>query len=662
MKLAAIGLLGILVLWAIACTSGDSAPTATPEPTPNVEATVRTGIAATREAEASLEATITARVEATKAAEPTTTPTPTPMLEPTPTPYISEEAKVARNFFDCLEGNLAVARAFTGNYEGPLSEQMHIILGATGDITSQLHDWGAFQATMLAAMTINPLVEPAVRAINLGCIFFGSDEPSEAPQPEDTRTPTPTVTPTPTPEPEEDSNLSKCEEIALEIIERSQNDDSPTGPISEISGIEEISDNLLGVECQGIARLDTSDTQRIKFHKNRLGRYGYEPIEPEEPALTPTVIPIAPNQQSFGNWYQDSDREHYSGLFIGKMGLSDIYEVRIATLDASPEYPDQDLSLSLGCLGPAQVMYISPYSGRRIDYVDTFQVGIWNGVTRLFEEEHDHFDLNPLLSDDETSVYIPNRAQIRQILATFSYAANGLSSQESLTAGIWNSEDETTALWAGFDPTGIGEALEYLGCYHDSPVADRPWVPAQSHESSTWQYSGNWYRDEDWEITAAVFLKDLGLDNDYEFRFATLDATPASPRKEFSFSLGCIGPTQVGYLVPYSLWVPEYVDSYSFGIWNDDAGEYLNPPGISSFSATIADDSVGVYISDNAQLRDIIAILGFGVENLKPNDSLIARIWGADDDHIGLWSRFDPAGMDDALKYLDCFNGFDVGT
>ena len=107
--------------------------TESPAPTNDVQATVEAGIAATRQADQSLEATITARVEATKDAEPTSTPNPTvtptmqptPTVTPQPTPTLTPEPQptarlfptpgpvageyetkeVAGSLFDCLQVN-----------------------------------------------------------------------------------------------------------------------------------------------------------------------------------------------------------------------------------------------------------------------------------------------------------------------------------------------------------------------------------------------------------------------------------------------------------------------------------------------------------------------------------------------------------------------------
>ena len=63
----------VLALTALSCTGNEPAPSPAPTfvesatvPTPDISAAVESGIAATKEAEASIEATVTARVKATK--------------------------------------------------------------------------------------------------------------------------------------------------------------------------------------------------------------------------------------------------------------------------------------------------------------------------------------------------------------------------------------------------------------------------------------------------------------------------------------------------------------------------------------------------------------------------------------------------------------------
>ena len=108
----------LAVAVAIACSPS--------EPTVDVQATVEAGIQSTKEAEASVESTVTARLEATKVAEPTPTATPEPTHTPRPTRAAvviaetivpqglekSETTEKAERLFDCMVNNPAYAALY----------------------------------------------------------------------------------------------------------------------------------------------------------------------------------------------------------------------------------------------------------------------------------------------------------------------------------------------------------------------------------------------------------------------------------------------------------------------------------------------------------------------------------------------------------------------
>ena len=201
-----------------------------------------------------------------------------PITEPEekPTSTLSLQEQLVRGFFECMESNSGVAGAFTSTYDGPLSVQVRTILNAAGDVTILVHDSGAFEDALFLALDANPLVAPAVSAINLGCSFIDSDENSGTPVPEHT------PTPEPTPEQQDDDVGSKCELIAGEIIELSEDKDPSDARISEITGVEQISDNLLGLQCKGLSHTEGSGSHWITFHQNRLGRLAYETLQPDD--------------------------------------------------------------------------------------------------------------------------------------------------------------------------------------------------------------------------------------------------------------------------------------------------------------------------------------------------------------------------------------------
>ena len=184
---------------------------------------------------------------------------------------------------------------------------------------------------------------------------------------------------------------------------------------------------------------------------------------------TPTAIPTTAERQLTGNWYQNADWEHSLIEIMKGIDPDTSYEVRVATLDATPDSADQDLAFSLGCIGPTQVAYLSPYSGEILDYVDTFVFGIWDDAAGEYLADHEHFYSSPVLTDDGLSIYITSNAQLRQIIATLTHAAEGMELAQSLISGMWDQDnDDDFGLWSEFDSVGIGDALRYLGCFQDA--------------------------------------------------------------------------------------------------------------------------------------------------------------------------------------------------
>ena len=195
------------------------------------------------------------------------------------------------------------------------------------------------------------------------------------------------------------------------------------------------------------------------------------PAPTETPVPTPTAIPTTTERRLSGNWYRNADWEHSLIEVMKGIDPDTSYEVRVATLDATPDSVDQALAFSLGCIGPTQVAYLSPYSGEILDYVDTVVFGIWDDADGEYLADHDHFFSSPVLTDDGGSIYITSNAQIRQIINTLSRAAEGLEPAQALISGMWDQDEDDFGLWSEFDSAGIGDALRYLGCFQDAESA-----------------------------------------------------------------------------------------------------------------------------------------------------------------------------------------------
>ena len=176
----------------------------------------------------------------------------------------------------------------------------------------------------------------------------------------------------------------------------------------------------------------------------------------------------------------------------------------------------------------------------------------------------------------------------------------------------------------------------------------------QTPEPSQWTSTGNWYQDLAQESIFNAAFEAQGVDTSSQV--ATLDANPAGWGSDLRFSLGCITGQQLGYLIPYAYVVPPSVDTYVVGMWNDEAGSWVED-GLGWYtSPVITDDGSGIYLTSRAQLRQIIAVLETANENQNPDLVLAIRMFDSTNaDARGLWGQLDPTGLQDVLQYLPCF-------
>ena len=185
-----------------------------------------------------------------------------------------------------------------------------------------------------------------------------------------------------------------------------------------------------------------------------------------------------------------------------------------------------------------------------------------------------------------------------------------------------------------------------------TPVPTSTAVPAVTGQ----RLAGNWYWNTNWEHSLTEALKEMSPDTSDEVRVAFLDADPDSVGRDLIFSLGCIGPTQVAYFFSNRGRMPDYLDAFTFGIWDDDAGEYLEGHEHTNFNPVRVDGDVGVYITSDVELQPIIDTLVHAAEGMEPAHLLVSGMWDQDSgDAFDLWSGFDPAGLGSALRYLGCF-------
>ncbi len=142
------------------------------------------------------------------------------------------------------------------------------------------------------------------------------------------------------------------------------------------------------------------------------------------------------------------------------------------------------------------------------------------------------------------------------------------------------------------------------------------------------------------------------------YRRAVLDADPSSWARDVALSLGCIEGLPVAYLIPYSNVVPSSVNVYVVGIWDDGSSDWVDESYFLYQDPLITEDGAAIYVFNGVQVRQILGVLQEAQENRNPRMELNSGMYNVDDENEpGLWGKHDPAGLDDALSYLECFGG-----
>ena len=180
------------------------------------------------------------------------------------------------------------------------------------------------------------------------------------------------------------------------------------------------------------------------------------------PTRTPTPEPS--QWKPTGYWSQDLAYESVINEALKSEGFDG--QARVATLDAMPTAWSADLSLSVGCIAGAGVVYLAPYTFVVPPSIDTYAVGMWNEETNEWVKDDLGWYKNPILTDDGSAIYIANQAQVRQIVRILEKANQNRNPDLVLNAGMFDSQnDDAEAMWGEFDPTGLQDALRYLSCF-----------------------------------------------------------------------------------------------------------------------------------------------------------------------------------------------------
>ena len=100
------------------------------------------------------------------------------------------------------------------------------------------------------------------------------------------------------------------------------------------------------------------------------------------------------------------------------------------------------------------------------DWVDLYTLGVWDASTREWLAGQHYRYENHSITDDGSSIYFYNVAQIRQVVKPLHSARQNQTSSVGLFAGMVLQSDESNfSLWGRYDVTGLEDAMEYLTCF-----------------------------------------------------------------------------------------------------------------------------------------------------------------------------------------------------
>ena len=414
--------------------------------TPDIDATVEARVAATIEAEASIETMVTTRLEATRAAEPSPTPNPTPLRhltiapQPTPSPTVAPTATPpAKPTATPTPIPLVTERRLEvgQNCDNILRNQLIFQRGAsTADRMNVVIAQIQAQQQECAKNVWKPVAIDMSDTEGL-CYKTGGGFTA--------------------------ATDGKALKVGDQALPESLQTLVISGQIPRYTSGRDSGNNII-VYWSDDTKDRPSDGASCWLYYSRL-RSWHENYHPA--ASKPPPIPLVTEWSLTGNWYRNMDWEHTLTGVMKEIYPNMAYEMRVATLDATPGSEYTDLALTLACIGPAQAAYLMPYSSVLPEHVDQFIIGILNESKGEYLPDHRHTDYNPVLTDDRSSIYIANKAQLRQIMATLTHAAEKPQIDQYLVAGIGTPENENFILLSEFDPAGLHDALQYLGCFHD---------------------------------------------------------------------------------------------------------------------------------------------------------------------------------------------------
>ena len=165
-----------------------------------------------------------------------------------------------------------------------------------------------------------------------------------------------------------------------------------------------------------------------------------------------------------GDWYRYSELERDMNEDLDAEGSADDqYRAKIATLIPTlTDSGDKDIVLMVACEGSSPYMLLTGYADFPSFNAGIYSFGIWNDRKGFWEKMVEY----PILSHEPNMIPIGDPSQHSDILKMLHLAAQGLREDFVLLGVIWPSESAIDPLYVSrFNPEGIEDALDYLGCW-----------------------------------------------------------------------------------------------------------------------------------------------------------------------------------------------------
>lgn len=100
------------------------------------------------------------------------------------------------------------------------------------------------------------------------------------------------------------------------------------------------------------------------------------------------------------------------------------------------------------------------------------------------------------------------------------------------------------------------------------------------------------------------------------------------------------------------------MDIYRLGMWNNKDRDWEGDRVYTYENPIITLDKGAIYIYNTVQVRQLVGLLRYALQNRDADVVLLAGMYSlADNDRPGLWGEYNVTGLNDALDYLGCFRG-----